>query len=127
MFMLTTLHFSQRTFLHTSAFETVDCLASVDVLVGSYSSMSEAAGAMSTNVKVMVYEGQEEQDRITLDFREVAMRAERTPGIGTEKQAELDTAVAKWRHCSSEARGLIGESGVGASARSFYHTVDSPA
>lgn len=61
----------QKVFLRAYTLESFDCLAMADVVVGSNSSISEAVAAVSTNVKVMLWKGQTEQDRVTLNLTKI--------------------------------------------------------
>lgn len=101
-------------------FETLDCLAAADVVVGSESSFSEAAAAVSTNVKVMLWENQTEQDRVTLNSEAAALSG----AVSVEEQLQMDTAVADWWYCSGEAQDSTGSDADGIAARRFYQTVD---
>lgn len=101
-------------------FDAFDCLATADVVIGSESSLSEAAAAMSTNVKVMVWEGQTEQDRVTLDPASVALNASVSPA----KQSEMNAVISDWWHCAAEASQTAREDDVGVFASKFYQTVD---
>lgn len=96
-------------------FETFDCLATADVVVGSESSFSEAAAAVSTNVKVMIWENQTEQDRITLNSRAAASSGE----VSSDEQLEMNAAIADWWHCFGEV-----QRSTESNARTFYQTVD---
>lgn len=82
--------------------------------------MSEAAAAVSTNVKVMLWEGQTEQDRVTLNSTKIV--ADKT--VSSESQLQMNAAIADWWHCSREARQLAGVDAATVSARRFYETVD---
>ncbi|CAN0223974.1 unnamed protein product [Scytosiphon promiscuus] len=115
------LNCSQQNLLRTNVFDTFDCLAAADVIVGSDSSFSEAAAAVSTNVKVMLYANQTEQDRVFLDSEAAASSGT----VSLEEQAKMDTAISAWWHCSEYARQSAG-SYVGLAASRFYQTVDTP-
>lgn len=82
--------------------------------------MSEAAAALSTNVKVMLWEGQHQQDRITLDSARVAS----TGAVSSESQVEMNLAIANWWFCHQEARSSSGIHSLAAEAQTFYQTVD---
>lgn len=105
----------QKILLKTSVFETFDCLATADVVVASESSFSEAAAAVSTNVKVMLWENQTEQDRVTLNSRAAASSGD----VSSDEQLEMNTAIADWWHCFGEA-----QRSTESNARQFYQTVD---
>lgn len=91
------------------------------MVVGSESSLSEAAAAVSTNVKIMLWEGQEEQDRVTFDSNEIATFGEVNP----QDQLELNKVISDWFYCQKEAaHGSNGsDSTVSAYARQFYQMV----
>lgn len=112
------LQLLQNIFLHTTLFDTFECLAAADVVVGSESSMSEAAAAVSTNVKVMLWQGQIEQDRVTLNSSAVVSDG----NVSMDAQREMNAAIANWAHCSGEAHQATGDGG-GATTRAFYETV----
>jgi len=105
-------------------FDTFDCLAAADVFVGSESSFSEAAAAVSTNVKVMLWENQTEQDRVTLNSEAVTLSG----AVTSDEQLQINTAIANWRHCSEEVRQWkeSAPENLGA-AKGFYQTVDNRA
>ena len=90
------------------------------MVVGSESSLSEAAAAVSTNIKIMLWEGQEEQDRVTLNSSEIATTGEVNP----RDQLKISTVISDWFYCQREARGSNGnDSTVSEYARRFYQTV----
>lgn len=109
----------QRVYLNTTAFETFDCLAAADVVVGSRSSFSDTSGAVSTNIKVLTRDHQTEQDRVTL--KSEAM--ESSGAVSSEEQLQMDTAISDWWHCSREARTLTGTTTERLAASQFYQTV----
>lgn len=90
------------------------------MVVGSESSFSEAAAAVSTNVKFMAYQNQTQQDRVTLNPEEGASSAT----VGVDEQLQMDAAIADWWHCSEEARQLTDSDAVSLGAGRFYQTVD---
>lgn len=90
------------------------------MVVGSESSFSEAAAAVSTNVKVMIWENQIEQDRVTLDFKAAALSGE----VSSDEQAEMNTAIADWWYCSQAVQQSTGSDDKSHAARRFYQTVD---
>lgn len=90
------------------------------MVLGSESSMSEAVAAVSTNVKVMHWQGQTEQDRVTLDASTVVS----VGTVSSAMQLEMNTTIANWFHCSEEALSATVD-GAGSTARSFYETVNS--
>lgn len=110
----------QRVHLNTTAFETFDCLAAADVVVGSRSSFSDTSGAVSTNIKVLTRDHQTEQDRVTL--KSEAM--ESSGAVSLDEQLQMDTAISDWWHCSQETRGLTRSSAEDLAASQFYQTVD---
>lgn len=101
-------------------FDTFDCLAAADVLVGSESSFSEAAGALSTNVKVLVWLQQTEQDRVTLNHGMVASSG----AVSSEKQSQVDAAISDWWHCSGKSLQSEKSDAENVAARGYYQTVD---
>lgn len=109
----------QKVHLNTTAFETFDCLAAADVVVGSRSSFSDTAGAVSTNVKIMTREYKTEQDRLTVNPR----RIESQGAVSSDEQLQMNAAIANWWHCSVEARGSEGSTVESLDARGFYQTV----
>lgn len=106
--------------MNTTAFETFDCLAAADVLVGSRSSFSDTSGAVSTNIKVLTRDHQTEQDRVTL--KSDAM--ESSGAVSVDEQLQMDNAISDWWHCSRETRGLKGSTAKRRAASQFYQTVD---
>lgn len=88
--------------------------------MGSESSFSEAAAAVSTNVKVMVWENQTEQDRVTLNSTAAASSG----AVSSDEQLEMDTAIADWWYCSREVQRFTGPNSEIVAARQFYQTVD---
>ena len=93
------------------------------MLIGSSSSFSHAAAAMSTNVKIMLRANQTEQDRVYLDYKAVVSAG----AVGSEEQRLIDTTIADWYHCSREAQQPTGSDARSVSARRFYETVDEVA
>lgn len=91
------------------------------MIVGSNSSFSEAAAAVSTNVKVMLLGNQTEQDRVNLNSEAAASFG----NVSLDEQAQVDTAISDWWHCSEYVR-QSGGSEVDLAARRFYQTVDPP-
>lgn len=106
--------------LHAEVFETFDCMAAADILVGSQSSFSQAAAAISTNVKVMIRKNQTEQDWVMLDYRAAASSG----AVTSDEQMEVETAIADWWYCSGEAKQASGSDDKSLAARRFYQTVD---
>ena len=113
----------QTILLEATMFDTFDCLAAADVLVGSESSFSEATAAVSTNVKVMIWRGEHEQDRVTLNPN-VALSS---GDVTLAEQKRMDDAIADWWHCSEETRRSTGDDANSVAARQFYQTVDGSA
>lgn len=101
-------------------FETFDCFAAADVLVGSESSFSQAAAAVSTNVKVMIRGNQTEQDWVTLNFEAAA----KSGAVSTKEKLEVTTAIADWWYCYGEVQRATGSNAETLAARRFYQTVD---
>lgn len=110
----------QRVYLNTTTFETFDCLAAADVVVGSRSSFSDVAGAVSTNVKVLTRFHQIEQDSVTLLSKDI----DASGAVSSDEQLQMDIAIADWWKCSGEARRSAGEDADGLTARTFYQTVN---
>jgi len=94
----------QRIFLDSSMFDTLDCMATTDILIGSRSSFSETGSALSTNIKLMPYWGNV-QDRVYLDDQEML-----DGDFTEEEKRSIDTAVNDWWTCKREMP-------------SFYNTV----
>lgn len=109
----------QKMLLRTKTFDAFECLAAADVVIGSESSMSEAVAAVSTNVKIMHWQGQTEQDRVTLNASAVVSAGT----VSLPTQLQINTVIANWFHCSDEARRATVD-GAGATARKFYETVN---
>ena len=107
-------------FLNLPVFETFDCFAATDILVGSASSYSQAAAAVSTNVKVMIRENQTEQDWITLNYTAAALSG----AVSADEPLEVVTAIADWWYCSGEVQRSTGSNPESVAARRFYQTVD---
>lgn len=99
-------------------FETFDCFAAADVLVGSQSSFSQAAAAVSTNVKVMIRTNQTEQDWVTLNVEAAVVSG----AVSSEEQHDVNTAIGDWWYCSGEAQRATKPDAE--HARRFYQTVD---
>jgi len=112
----------QKIFLSTGVFDTFDCLAAADVVIGSESSFSEAAAAVSTNVKIMLWENQAEQDRVVLNARAVT----RSGAVTSDEQMQINSVIADWFHCSAEVRQWT-ESAPENVAGRFYQTVSNRA
>lgn len=100
-------------------FDTFDCLAAADVLVGSESSFSEAAAAVSTNVKVMVWPELAEQDRVNLDVETVVS----TGAVSVEEQPRVDAAISDWWHCSESGWQSAGYDAQMLAVSGYYQTV----
>ena len=101
-------------------FETFDCFAAADILVGSESSYSQAAAAVSTNVKVMIKQNQTEQDWVTMNYKAAALSG----AISSDEQLEVVTAIADWWYCSGEVQRSTGSNAESVAPRRFYQTVD---
>ena len=101
-------------------FDTCDCLAASDVLVGSESRFSQAAAAVSTNVKVLIRENQTEQDWVTLNVQAAALER----AVSSEEQNEVTTAIADWWYYSWEAKLATKQDAASSAASRFYETVD---
>lgn len=114
----------QNFFLSTNVFDTFDCLVAADVRVGSESSFSEAAAAVSTNVKIMLWEDQTQQDRLNLNYETTASSG----AVSLDEQSHMDDVLADWWHCSQYARKSAESDAEGRAAASrYYRTVDGNA
>ena len=107
-------------FLNLPVFETFDCFAAADILVGSESSYSQAAAAVSTNVKVMIKQNQTEQDWVTMNYKAAALSG----AVSSDEQLEVVTAIADWWYCSGEVQRSTGSNAESVAPRRFYQTVD---
>ena len=94
-------------------------MAAADVVVGSRSTFSDSAAAVSTNVKVMHRKNQTEQDRVVLDPEAIRQNG----AVSDADQAKMDTAIANYRYCSEEASRSRGSDATSIAARRFYQTV----
>lgn len=101
-------------------FDTFDCLAAADVIVGSKSSFSEAAAAVSTNIKLGLWTGQtEQQDRISLNDHAVVSSGE----VSLEEQSQIDKTIFDWWHCSKKDWQSAGSDAEALAADGYYQTV----
>ena len=101
-------------------FETFDCFAAADILVGSESSYSQAAAAVSTNVKVMIKQNQTEQDWVTMNYKAAALSG----AVSSDEQLAVVTAIADWWYCSGQVQPSTGSNAESGAPRRFYQTVD---
>lgn len=105
--------------LASPALETLECLATADVFIGDKSQFSEAAGALSTNVKTVHRSYEEDQYTVTVDKR-VIMNEGR---LSEEKTSEIYQAIRNWYKCFMEASRVPDRSPSG--EHRVYQTVDA--
>lgn len=85
--------------------DTVRCMASADILIGSDDAFSREASALSHNVRVVTsHKGHPEDDEAVVLNVGSAMRR----GLSPAEKSELRGVVRHWRECSLEMKELMG-------------------
>lgn len=110
--------FLQELVLNALTLATLDCFATADVLVGGSSQFTEAAAALSTNVKVLSRQGNQEPYRMTLNWLQVVAN---DYTVQAEIQAEIDAGVRSWWNCHSVYKKVVAN---GQQIHRVYETVD---
>lgn len=76
--------------------DAVECMSTVDVMVGSEGKFSKAAAALSANVKVLTdqWELDSDEEMVALD------PAKTVAGMPADDRAELTRVVGEWHECA---------------------------